>query len=157
MRNKQRDDEDRDESSAYDSYPSMTTVIESNLFIGLQFVEKRIDLKPYTYEFCNVANNWNSRKDGMDIKIEAILQSELPKFVFDQPSPGEVCLQDSEIRADTGTDDETSTDIDLDTNADAKNDKGLKDDLDGATSLNDLASPDDCLASPLKRAKISKD
>jgi len=152
-------DEDRGESCAYVSSPSTTTVIESNLFIGLQFVEKRIDLKPYTYEFCNVANNWTSRKDGMDIKIETILQSELPTFVSDQLSPGEMCLQDSELRADAGTGtgagtgNETTTDIDVDTNADSRK----KEELDGATSLNDLASPDDCLASPLKRAKISKD
>ncbi len=117
--------------------------IETSFFVGLRFADgvDTVDLKSCAAEFVYLANSWVDRKEGMDLKIQHVLQTELPGFVLlDEARHNEASqkgLQEDSEEIDSCLEVNTS------------------DNLIVATSLNDMESPDDCLASPMKKAKIS--
>jgi hypothetical protein len=62
---------------------STTTVYESSFFIALRFAPlvEKVNLKQATSQFLHQVNSWEGRKAGMDLKIEHILQKNLPSFI----------------------------------------------------------------------------
>ncbi len=123
-----------------DESPENKVKIETSFFIGLRFAAgvETLDLKSCSAEYVYMANTWDGRKEGMDLKIEHVLQSDLPGFVLDEASVS--VGRDEASEEDPGKNGSESI---------------HSDSLNVATSLNDLESPDDCLASPMKKAKIS--
>ena len=106
-------------------------------FIALRFVAgvESVDLIGCTTEFSYSVNGWEGRKKGMDLKIDHVLQGDLPHFVF------EGSLRKGNIGEGDYTDD-------FDGDGDGK--------CDVDAGLNGMSNPDDCLASPMKKARIGR-
>ena len=111
--------------------------IVTYFFIALRFEAgaESVDLIGCTTEFSYSVNSWEGRKKGMDLKIDHVLQSDLPQFVFEGSLRKENKVEGEEKDLLRG-------DGEGDGNGDA--------------CLNRMANPNDCLASPTKKARIGR-
>lgn len=64
---------------------SISNGIVTYSFIALRFTEgiESVDIIGCTNEFTYMVNSWEGRKLGMDLRIDHVLQSDLPSFVFE--------------------------------------------------------------------------
>eukprot|EP00557_Chaetoceros_sp_GSL56_P006421 CAMPEP_0176504642 /NCGR_PEP_ID=MMETSP0200_2-20121128/16049_1 /TAXON_ID=947934 /ORGANISM="Chaetoceros sp., Strain GSL56" /LENGTH=785 /DNA_ID=CAMNT_0017904101 /DNA_START=189 /DNA_END=2546 /DNA_ORIENTATION=- len=124
-----------------------TQFIATYFFIALRFANgiESVDLIGSCSEFVYSVNSWEGRKEGMDLQINHVLQHDLPTFVYND---------DSESRDSDVEDKDPLPNMD-DTIAVARN-PHLSNHLQCYTLLREMVSPDDCLASPLKKTKIGK-
>lgn len=67
---------------------SNENVKSTYFYIALRFEYgvENVDTTSCMQEFLYMVNTWEGRKKGMDIKIDHVLQRNLPSFVFDNPS-----------------------------------------------------------------------
>lgn len=70
---------------------SHENVKSTYFYIALRFEYgvENVDTTSCTQEFLYMVNTWEGRKAGMDIKLEHVLQRNLPSFVFDNSLEGE--------------------------------------------------------------------
>jgi len=62
-------------------------VFVSSFFVALRFAPmESIDLKQNTLEFACTVNNWEDRKEGMDLVIRHVLHKDLPSYVHESES-----------------------------------------------------------------------
>jgi len=130
---------------------SLEPEIVTYFFIALRFVTgvDSVEMVGCTTEFSYSVNSWEGRRKGMDLKIDHVLQNDLPDFVFE--GSGSSC-EESEVEEGKGKR-EDSSGVD-DGDVDGYNNSGAGSDADAC--LNGMANPDDCLASPMKKAKIGR-
>ena len=119
--------------------------IVTTFFIALRFSPgvNSVDLKSCTDEFVYIANSWKNRKSSMDLKIDHVLQKDLPEYVTQNDTDDlENLLIEEEIDVGVKVTDSTSFD-----------NKNLE-----VEEVRFHVTPDDVnvLASPLKKAKITK-
>lgn len=65
----------------------------SSFFIALRFAQiESIDLKQNTLEFACTVNNWEDRREGMDLVIRHVLSKDLPSYVhqLERPEPSAI-------------------------------------------------------------------
>ncbi len=124
--------------------------ITTSFFIALRFAHgiENVDLIDCTAEYSYSVNCWGDREPGMDLCIEHVLQKDLPPFVF---------------KSDRGIAETDKHDGTQEQDSDADQDKSFKVESkvgpmksEISTILCDMESPDDCLASPMKKAKIGR-
>ncbi len=122
--------------------------IASHFFIALRFAYgiENVDLIDLTAEYTYSVNNWDERAQGMDLRINHVLQRDLPAFVFKSSSQNDnqACnnAQDEEIISSAVHE------------VDSKNVQGTKIKPEISTVRHDVKSAEDCLTSPMLKAKI---
>ena len=126
--------------------------IVTYFFIALRFVTgvESVEMVGCTTEFSYSVNSWEGRRKGMDLKIDHVLQSDLPDFVFE--GSGSSC-EESEVEEGRGKREGSSGVDDGDVDGTYNNSSGGSD---ADACLNGMANPDECLASPMKKAKIGR-
>lgn len=120
--------------------------IATYFFIALRFAHgiESVDLIGGCSEFVYSVNSWEGRKGGMDLQIDHVLQHDLPTFVFESDS----------VSKDVDGKDKNPLSCTDDVVTSGTNARHHQ--LRCNTLLRDMISPDDCLASPLKKTKIGK-
>ena len=131
-----------------------SSCIVTSFFIALRFAYgvENADLIDCTAEYSYTVNSWEDRKSGMDLDIGHVLQKDLPGFVFRGTSSSSSTSHAKEAQDRTTKKKHMCRTMDRS----AETIKGPKKNFQLRTVLNDGISPDDCLASPMKRAKISR-
>lgn len=126
--------------------------IVTYFFIALRFVTgvESVEMVGCTTEFSYSVNSWEGRRKGMDLKIDHVLQSDLPDFVFE--GSGSSC-EESEVGEGRGKREGSSGVDDGDVDGTYNNGGAGSD---AVACLNGMANPDECLASPMKKAKIGR-
>lgn len=126
--------------------------IVTYFFIALRFVTgvDSVEMVGCTTEFSYSVNSWEGRRKGMDLKIDHVLQNDLPDFVFE--GSGSSC-EESEVEEGKGKREDSSGVDDGDVDGTYNNGSGISD---ADACLNGMANPDECLASPMKKAKIGR-
>ena len=165
---RKEDDDDEKEDGGEGKYVS-------SFFIAIRFAEyaQKIDLGPLVMDYLQIVNSWEKRTATMDLKMNLVLQENLPSFAFEV----ECAEKENEANDTDSTATETPTksigeqeeeeEVDSTLNAEATdsvhdNDvatSGAKKTKEQATpaptkkKLDDSATPS-MFISPLKRAKI---
>ena len=136
-------------SESWNGLKEETPQIATSFFIALRFSYgiENVDLIDCTAEYSYSVNNWEERKQGMDLCIGHVLQKDLPPFVFKSASSitklsqnnageGSICSSGVDSKPETVRASRRKPEV--------------------STVLSGMQSPDECLASPMKRAKISR-
>jgi len=137
-----------------------TQEIVTSFFIALRFAYgmESVDLIGCTAEYVYSANSWKDRKKGMDLRIEHVLQKDLPDFVFEGSLVGnEASDAESDDRDICSSGDDAAENaaksLVVDTTFEVA---AVLYCMDSPVVLSGMDSPEDCLASPMKRARINQ-
>ena len=125
---------------------SNTSMIVTYFYIALRFAHGigSVDVADSCSEFVYSVNTWEGRKSGMDLKIDHVLQPDLPSFVMDSIS--KTSCSDDEFRSQA-----PCTSMATTSTTNVQHNK-----VDCRFNFREIDSTDDCLASPMKKTKIGK-
>ncbi|KAL7458570.1 hypothetical protein ACHAWC_010189 [Mediolabrus comicus] len=121
----------------------------SSFFIAIRFAEyaQKIDLGPLVMDYLQIVNSWEKRTATMDLKMNLVLQENLPSFAFEVE-----CAEKENEANDT---DSTATETPTKSIGEQEEEKTIEQATPALTKkkLDDSATPS-IFISPLKRAKI---
>jgi hypothetical protein len=68
---------------------------ESCFFMALRFAYgvANVDLRYSTQEFLHKVNSWEGRRLGMDLTIEHVMQKDLPTYLYETKTTGNVSMK----------------------------------------------------------------